>query len=394
MSVTLRTFIFVALISVLSTIAGSLISPIEVRFVQSLTNNTTLIGITYAAGALFFSLLSLYLGRLSDRIGRVKFIQAGLLVGIVYPLLYASSHTVFIYMGVKLPWAFSSVALGPILMAYVQDLVQDARNKGQLIGNMYAAQSVAGSVASFFGGMLADAYGLRAPYIAMACVFALALGLAFFVLRKDHVAHIHTTDTAKEKEGPLAAVRYLFSHPALVFYLFEMIPFSISWGIKGMLWPLVIFSLAGKNIYTGSIFATMGVVAFVCLLFFGKLTDTIGPVRSLLSATVLLLVSGLALTLFPSLWVFWIAAGVFAAGEALHGTSEGVLLTEYVPSHIRGEILSLNAILSTVIGAATPLLAGVLLGYIPPQQVLLMYMSLFGIALVGQLWVYHRYLKV
>lgn len=126
---------------------------------------------------------------------------------------------------------------------------------------LYAAQSITGSVASFFGGMLADAYGLRAPYVAMACVFALTLGLAFFVLRKDHVADVHTTNSPEESS--LAAVRYLFSHPALVFYLFEMIPFSISWGIKGMLWPLVIFSLAGKNIYTGSIFATMGIVAYV-----------------------------------------------------------------------------------------------------------------------------------
>ncbi len=65
-----RGFIVGAVIVSLATTAGYLIAPIEVRFLESLTNNSTLIGATYAVGSILFGFFSIWLGRLSDRFGR------------------------------------------------------------------------------------------------------------------------------------------------------------------------------------------------------------------------------------------------------------------------------------------------------------------------------------
>jgi len=105
----LKEFVVGATIVSLTTIAGYLIAPIEVRYLNSLTENTTLIGLTYAIGSILFGILSVYLGRLSDKIGRNRFIIIGCFLGIIYPLLYASTYNIYQYMGVKFVWAFDNL---------------------------------------------------------------------------------------------------------------------------------------------------------------------------------------------------------------------------------------------------------------------------------------------
>jgi len=68
-------------------------------------------------------------------------------------------------------------------------------------------------------------------------------------------------------------LKYIFRRTALVYYFINNAAFGVNWGIKGMLWPLIIFSIVGRDVIAGSVFATMGMVAFVVLLLVGKLVD-------------------------------------------------------------------------------------------------------------------------
>ena len=133
-----REFIIGAIIVSLATVAGYLIAPIEVRFLNTLTNNSTLIGLTYAIGSILFGIFSIWLGRLSDRFGRNRFIIIGCILGIIYPLLYASTYNIYQYMGVKFVWAFASVTTGPIFMAYRQDLMTQKKKGGHYSGIFFS----------------------------------------------------------------------------------------------------------------------------------------------------------------------------------------------------------------------------------------------------------------
>ena len=380
----LKEFIIGAIIISLATVAGYLIAPIEVRFLYTLTNNSTLIGLTYAVGSILFGILSIWLGRLSDKFGRNRFIILGCLLGVIYPLLYASTYNIYQYMGVKFVWAFASVTTGPIFMAYLQDLLTHIKKQGQYIGIVFSLQSIFGAGAAFLGGYLSDKFNFIVPYVLVSVVFALATIIAFFELRYKKATKIHEN----KPKGLLFGVKYILKKPALIFYLITNSAFGVNWGIKGMLWPLIIFGMVGKDTITGSIFATMGVVAFLLLLFIGRLVDKIGPFKSAFISMTILGLSGIVLGLTNNIIFFWIAAAIFAVGEAINGPMQAVLLTNHVNSAHRGEILGLDAVFDRTLNTIAPFFAGFLLNYVTAQTILLIFVGFFWLSLFGSMFVY------
>lgn len=180
MTANTRKLLFIGAVSLLATSAGYFITPIETRFLTTLTDNTFLIGLTFGIGSLVFGMLAVWLGRLSDKRGRSSFLLPALALGIFYPLLYASVHSIFLYMGIKIAWAFSAAVTGPVLMAYFQDYLKDERNRGHYLGLLYSLQSIAGAGAQFAGGVLSDRFGITTPYYAMSATFILATILLAF----------------------------------------------------------------------------------------------------------------------------------------------------------------------------------------------------------------------
>ena len=383
----LKEFIIGAIIISLATVAGYLIAPIEVRFLYTLTNNSTLIGLTYAIGSILFGILSIWLGRLSDKFGRNRFIILGCLLGVIYPLLYASTYNIYQYMGVKFVWAFASVTTGPIFMAYLQDLLTHIKKQGQYIGIVFSLQSIFGAGAAFIGGYLSDKFNFIVPYVLMSVIFALATIIAFFELRYKKAPKIHEN----KPKGLLFGVKYIFKKPALIFHFINNSAFGINWGIKGMLWPLIIFGMVGKDTITGSIFATMGVVAFLLLLFIGRLVDKIGPFKSAFVSMTILGLSGIVLGLTNNIVFFWIAAAIFAIGEAINGPMQAVLLTNHVSNNHRGEVLGLDSVFDRILNTIAPFFAGFLLNYISAQSILLIFISFFWLSIFGSMYVYKQF---
>ncbi len=386
----LQKFIIGGLIVTLATTAGYLIAPIEVRFLSALTDDSTLIGMTFAIGSLVFAFLSIGIGRLSDRLGREKFILVGLLLSIIYPLLYASTYNIFQYMGVRCIWAFSGVAIGPVFMAYLQDILKNSKKKGYYFGMLFSMQSISGSVGALLGGFLSDAYSLVMPYYAMAFIFLLAMIISITQLQfKNNSKQIK----CEEKRDLLFSFRYIFKKPELIFYFFQNTSFGLNWGIKPFLWPLIIYSLAGKDIITGSIFATMGLAAFFVLPFVGKFVDKKGFFKGAVISGLFLGCSGLVIVFSKDLTIIWIAAAIYAIGEAFSGPTQAVLLTENVESKYRGEILGLDAVLDSTIQTISPFFAGLLLTFMEPQAVLFLYVMIFWINLPILIYIYKTKIK-
>ncbi|MCK4730640.1 MAG: MFS transporter [Candidatus Aenigmarchaeota archaeon] len=388
----LQKFFIGALIATLATTAGYLIAPIEVRFLSTLTNNSILIGLTFAIGSLVFAFLSIWVGRLSDKLGREKFILIGLLLGIIYPLFYASTYNIFQYMGVRCIWAFSGVAIGPIFMAYLQDLLKDNKKKGYYFGILFSVQSISGSVGALLGGILSDSYNLAAPYYAISFIFLLATIISItqfkFKEKKDK------SKMPEEKRDLLFSLRYMFKKPELVFYFFQNTGFGLGWGIKPFLWPIIIYELAGKDIITGCIFATMGIMAFFVLPFAGKFVDKNGPFHGAMIAMSILGCSGLVLAFSKDLSIIWIAAAIYAIGEAVNGPAQAILLTENIESKYRGEMLGLDAVLDRSIQTISPFIAGLFLTFLAPQEVLFFYITVYWITLLILIYIYNTKIKI
>ena len=376
-------------IAFLITAASYIISPIEVRFLNSLTSNTFLIGLTYASGSILFSLISIWLGRLSDRIGRNKFIVLGVGLGIIYPILYSLVINVYQYMGIKLAWAFSAVSIGPIFSAYIQDYIKDDENKAQFMGKVYAVQSIAGAIAMYLGGTISNFFNLKATYYGASVLFVIATLVVLLSL------NFNTAPIRRfRKRHIFFGLKYVFSKPQLKFYFAINMISTLNYGIKYMLYPLIIYSLTKSDLLTGSVMATQGVIAFFILIFSGKIQKKFGLYPLSFITLIILAISGNILGVTQNIILFWIFIAVYAVGEALYGPIQAVLLIDNIESEYRGEILGIDSIFDTIFATLGPFFAGILLKIINPQQVLFTYTLLFWLGLLFSYRIYNKQIDI
>lgn len=88
---------------------------------------------------------------------------------------------VFHIYGVKFTWAIAAIATGPVLAAYLQDILEPFADKGKYFGYVYSAQSISGSIGALVGGYIAATYGLGAPFYLVAAVYVFLLAFVFLL---------------------------------------------------------------------------------------------------------------------------------------------------------------------------------------------------------------------
>lgn len=385
----LKQLALIAIVSSLGVFGGSLIAPVEARFIESITGNAILTGSIFGVGSICFALLSVYIGRLSDRVDRKRVILFGLVTGVLFSLFYAFALNVLQLFGVKVVWAVAAVATGPVIAAYLQDFMEPYENKGRYFGYVYSLESIAGSGGALLGGWLAEQFGLQAPFLLLAVVYGVSFLAAWLFLSPS-------VRTSKDLEKPQLTIRqtfqYIFTKPELLFYLSLNTSFGVNWGIKVFLWPLAIFALAGSDLLTGSLFATMGLVAFILLPFAGGFVDRYGVYRISFAQFTLLAISGTGMALTDSLTVFWILIAIYTIGEVLN-LSQIVLFTESVPNEIRGAVVGLDKAMDQLLIVIAPFIAGFLIVAFGIQMTLLIFMSLYWVSIALAAYVYLKHIR-
>jgi MFS family permease len=363
-----KEYLVVFLMSICVVFSGSLIAPIEQRFVSLLTPNNALMGFTFMIGTLSISVVSLVFARLSRMYGKNRFIILGAACGIIYPLIFATSTNILQYAGGKFVFGFAGAAMGPLLIAYLQEYLSDSRDQGKLLGYLYSAQSIAGSMGAIFGGYLADKYLLNTPFYAQFIILLIPFFIAVIFFNKEE----KNKETSKN-ENYFFGIKYILSKPYLLYHLILEFPFKMNWGVKVILYPMIIFSFVDSSLIIGSVFASQGVVAMIVLLFAGTFVDRKSFLVGMKIAFLVLAFASLMMALSTDLYMFWIFAGLFAVGEAISGPAKGVLEIKNIENEHRAEVIATFCIFGFLFESLSPLLAGILLAFLAPQSVLLVY---------------------
>lgn len=370
----IKIFAAITIITALGTAAGSALSPVEVRFLATLTSDTTLIGARYSFTAALAGIFSIIVGRLSSRYGKRGFILTGAILSVVYPLLYAASSNIFQYMGAGIIAAFTGASLSPLMASMLQDSLAKNKSRGKYLGISYAASAIMGSIGAFIGGVVADAYGLKAPYYVDAFLEILAaiMLIVFLAGYKNH----KTPSVKKyvlEKRDILFSIKYILKDPALVFHFIIETAFGLYWTMKPIVFPLAIFAIAKSNMATGSVFAAMGFVAMIVLPFAGHYIDRRGYLKGAKIGFLILGISSIAIAFSDTLAAFLIFASIFAIGEAINGPVAGVIQMKRIKNQHRSELMGFYFAHSAALSIISPLIAGALLAFMPPSKVLLIY---------------------
>ncbi len=384
-----KNFLPAAVVSVLAASMGFLIAPIESLYIQHLDHNNFVTGSIFALGSILMTVLSLWFGHLADNGHRHKLIFLGLFAAVIYPFLYANVINAFQYAGIKVFWAMAGIATGPLITAYIQEGLSNVDKKGKWFGYLYATSSIVGALAHFMGGYLGQHYGLREDYIVIG--FIAIFNLIFAAI------FLHPIKSIKHKKASqrmiLSGFKYFLTHKPLTFYLVMNMAIDLNFTVKYFLWPLAILQVSHKVIYSGDIFATMGVVAFIVLVTSHKWADQYSPYKTLIFSVAMLAIGGLVFSLTNSVYVLWASSAVFAIGESSSGPPQGILMTDNIPGSLRGRILAIDNSIDNITYWPSLLLAGSLLTIISAQKVFLLYVLISVVSLIYGAIIYKKHLK-
>ena len=170
----------IGLITLVFNLGGGLVAPALPLYARTLGADYRDLGLIGASHGLAFALLTIPLGRASDRFGRRAILLLSTIgVGASAALYLVAGHVAGLAAG-KLLEAAAWAAFWPTLEAWVAE--RFGARAGAAMGVAYGAYAAAFVVGSSVGGFVIEGFGLRAPFAlylatsALAAILVLALG--------------------------------------------------------------------------------------------------------------------------------------------------------------------------------------------------------------------------
>lgn len=260
------------------------------------------VGVIAGAGFLAGFVSQTFLARFADRGHAALLVRTGITIALVGVALCAIAETFVVWVLARLALGLGSGMVGPATRRVV--IAKDPAHVGANLG-VQGAFDVAGFVVGpVLAGVLAEAIGLRAPFIALAFV---NVGLFLWTARLDLDA-----GAVSERTPP---VRALLRRRPMQAALFASIAFYITIGMFEAVWSPMLKDLGAEPWLIGVSFSLFTVPMVVLAPLGGKIAQRRGPMNvvvfSILGATVCTLSYG-----FLPLWALLVVALVHACADS------------------------------------------------------------------------------
>lgn len=182
-----------------------IIAPILPLYVETFSASGLMIGIIMGAFSLSRGLLGPFVGRLSDRIGRKRFILVGLGIFAVVSLCYSLAGNVWQLVLVRILQGAASVMVTPIAQGYVGDITPIGK-EGRMMNLFYSSMFIGVGLGPLLGGVLTDLWSYHAAFAGMGILSALSLLVVALTLPADHRQDKKASTTRKASIVPLGQI--------------------------------------------------------------------------------------------------------------------------------------------------------------------------------------------
>jgi MFS family permease len=291
------------------------VAPVLPLYARAFGVTQSAIGLAIAVYGLARFLVAVPTGRLADRLGRRGSLAAGGLVTAVGNLLCAYAPSYAALVGARFlagAGACLVVTSGQIVLA---DITTPA-DRGRVMAIYQGVFMFAVGIGPFPGGLLAERFGLHAPFVAYAITGALAAVVAWVRVPETRGLR-HSLGLAGPSPSLVAQLRALAGHTGFV--LVGLVSFMGAFARTGALFNVIpILGQDRLSLSADRIGLGLALAALVGLVFTypsGVLVDRYGRKTVIVPATV---ASGLSLTIFlvaPS--YAWFLAGCVAWSVAV-----------------------------------------------------------------------------
>jgi DHA1 family inner membrane transport protein len=306
--------------------------------------------------------------------GYIGFIIGTICCGIAptYPLLLVARIVAGLFGGL----------IGAQVLSIVADTFPYER-RGQAMGILFSAFSLASIVGVPFSLYLADLISWHAPFI-----FIGVLGIIIIPLVMRFMQPMNKHITGGERTNPIVLVKNIFSNRLQLLALglsgslmlghFVIIPF---------LNPYMQFNVGFTTHQRNLVYMVGGIASFVTSPFIGKLADKYGKHRIFTIFALLSLIPIFLITNMPAIKYYYvlIVTGIWFMLSTGRGIPAQAIISNVVTPEQRGSFMSFNSCIQQLFTGTASLIAGMIVVVAPDDKILhypiVGYISIFVVLL-------------
>ena len=319
-----------------------IITPVLPLFAAQFGAGVASVGLTLSIFGLARLLLNVPLGLLSDRYGRRLLLVAGPLVSSVGMIGSGLAPDIPQLLG----WRFLAGAGSAMYMTgaaiYLVD-ISTAANRAHFVATNQGALLVGVSLGPAIGGLVADGYGLRAPFLLVGLATLVASLYGYVRLPETRPTRAAEEDAADHARRAQTWVRKLGSTDFIAVSAVTASVFLTRAAGRMTLMPLLASAGFGYSAgELGVVFAVMALINLLGLAPAALLTDRVGRKWAIVPSG-LVVAMGLALMAgAASNPQFLFAALVVALGTTFWGPAPATYAADIAAPELRGLALGLN----------------------------------------------------
>lgn len=309
-----------------------------------------------------------YIGRLSDKYGRIPVLLVSQIGTVLAFLLLGFGNAIWILFFARI---LDGITGGNIIVAqaYITDITSP-KQRTQALGYIFSAFGLGFIIGPAIGGLLASRFSYQTPYIVAAVAASIVVFLTYFVLEETITDEKKLEN--KENKGQQLNIRFIISNIPLLSILLitfgAQFAFSMLQSTFALFGEVVLFADNPEQaeMGIGLLFAMIGVGLIITQMFLIKrLVKRFGDSSIILIGGIIRSVSMFILILIAVPISAGLTLFLFAVGTGMQMPALQSLITNTVPDNQRGTAMGLyqSAMnLSIIIGSA---IAGVLFEIAP-----------------------------
>lgn len=375
-----RSFIALCALILVNQMGFGLVTPVLPAFARSFGLDAASVGLVISIYGLARFFANVPAGHLAERSGRRPVLIVGTIITSVASALIATADSLPLLLFYRLLTGLGAATVLTGGQIMVGDIATPER-RGRMMSTYQGFFLVGVGLGPTPGGILADAFGVRAPFIAYAVFSALACVVALLFIRETRpaqgAAEASTRGThegaASDSTASTAPVRLRATLLGAPFLLISLVSFATFFARTGAMFTVVPL-LAREHIglsasQLGLALTAVSALNIVMLYPSGVLGDRFGRKRLIAPA---MLIEGIALTGFAasgSYVAFLGSALLWGFGSGISGPAPAAYVADLAPAEVRGRMYGIFRSVSDAGYIIGPLLLGGLIdraGYAPP----------------------------
>ncbi len=328
-----------------------IVSPVLALYAKEFGVGTTMVGLTVTVFAIARLIVNIPAGMLADRFGRRVILVGGPIITAVGMIGSGFADNIWTLLAWRFVAGAGSAFYMSGAMVYLIDIARPDQLSRYVATNQWAL-SLGVAMGPGLGGLVAERWGLGAPFFVVGITALVAATYAMFRLpetldRAGMDASREEAQQATERgdtdaAGPASVRELALSRPFLLLALVSMTIFMTRGGTRGTLMPLRADGAIGwgpREI--GLVFTLTGALTLFTLMPAGRASDSIGRRSVILFSGVFAGIGALVVASSATAIAFVLGNVVMSLGTGTAGPAPAAFVADITPAHMRGVLIGL-----------------------------------------------------